>query len=194
MLAGRAGNGHQKDMNIHSSTTFDTLTKLLGTVVLIEEVVSDLLQIRQVTVEESRPDRQEVRVARVVDLDNTPGVLASSDLATTDLNDVLRANNGERHEPTEFGVLLDSVLVVLLDIVREVVNGDSVVLNILHDQLLGLGQLTRRQGISATNHGDDVDAGRKALHQLDVEFAETVDPQCVSNGALRRRRSQLTYP
>lgn len=92
-------------------------------------------------VQQGRANGQEVRVARVVDLHDTPGVLAGAHLAASDLDNVLGANNGEGHQATKLGVLLNRVLVILLDVVGEVVYGDAVVLDVLHDQLLGLGEL-----------------------------------------------------
>lgn len=126
------------------------------------------------TVQQGGADGQEVRVARVVDFDDSPWVLASADGATTNLNSLLRSDNSERHQTTELGVLLNGVLVILFDIIREVVDGDAVVLNVLHDQLLGLGELGGGQGVGATNDGDDVDTGSEALHQLDIKLTETV--------------------
>ena len=134
--------------------------------------MGDLLEVGQVAVQQGRADGQEVGVARVVDLNDTPRVLAGAHLATPDLDDVLRADNGERHQAPELGVLLNRVLVVLLDIVGEVVNRNAVVLDVLHHQLLGLGQLRGRERVGAADDRDDVDAGREALHQLDVELAE----------------------
>lgn len=125
-------------------------------------------------VQQGGPNGEEVRVTRVVNLDNTPGVLTGAHLATTDLDSVLGADNGEGHEASQLGVLLDRILVVLLDVVGEVVDGDAVVLDILHDQLLGLGQLRRSKRIGTANDGDNVDAGGETLHQLDIEFTETV--------------------
>lgn len=113
-------------------------------------------------------------MAGVVDLHNSPWVLTSADLATTDLDSLLRTNNSERHQTPELGVLLHSVFIVLFNIVREVVDGNAVVLNVLHDQLLGLGELGRGQGVGAANDRDDVDTGSKTLHQLDVQLAEPV--------------------
>ncbi len=164
--------GQRKRGNIHSGTTLDALAELLGTVVLVEEVVSNLLQVSQMAVEKGGADGEEVRVARVVDLDDAPGVLASSDLAATDLNDILGSDDGERHEATELGILLDGVLVILLDVVGEVVDRDAVVLDVLHDELLGLGELGRSEGISTADNWDDVHARRQALHELDVQLAE----------------------
>ena len=125
-------------------------------------------------VQQGRADGQEVRVARVVDLDDAPGVLPGADAATADLDDVLGADDGEGHETPQLGVLLDRVLVVLLDVVGEVVDRDAVVLDVLHDELLGLGQLGGREGVGAADDGDDVDAGGEPLHQLDVQLAEPV--------------------
>ena len=97
-------------------------------------------------------------MTRVVDLDDTPRVLASADCATLELDGLVTSDNSEWHEATELGVLLDSVLVVLLDVVREVVNGNAVVLNVLHDELLALGQLHGSERVGLADDGDDVDA------------------------------------
>ena len=133
----------------------------------------DLLQIRKMAVQKSGPDGQEVRVTRVVDLHDTPWVLAGANLTAPDLDNVLRPDNGKGHEAPQLSVLLDGVLVVLLDIVGKVVDRDSVVLDVLHDQLLRLRKLGRGQGISPSDDRDDVDTGCEALHELDVQLAET---------------------
>ena len=72
-------------------------------------------------------------MAWVIDLDNTPRVLSSADLAATNLDNVLGADDGEGHETSELSILLDGV------------DGDSVVFDILHNQLLGLSQLLRSE-------------------------------------------------
>lgn len=125
-------------------------------------------------VQQGGSNGEEVGVARVINLHNAPWVLSGADLATTDLNSVLGTNYGEGHQTPELGILLDRILVVLFDIIREVVDGDAVVLDILHDQLLRLGELGGGQGVGATDDGNDVDAGSQALHQLDIQLAETV--------------------
>lgn len=135
--------------------------------------MGDLLQVGKMAVQQCGSNGEEVRVARVVNLHNTPWVLAGPNCAATDLDSILRPDNSEWHEASKLGVLLDRVLVVLLDIVREVVDRDAVVLDVLHDQLLRFGKLAGGQGVGATDDGDDVDARRQALHQLDVQLAET---------------------
>jgi hypothetical protein len=114
-------------------------------------------------------------VARVVDLDDAPWVLAGSYAAAVDLDDVLGSYYGKGHESTELGVLFDCVLVILLNVVREVVDRDAVVLDILHNKLLRLGQLGGCERIGLANDRDNIDTGREALHELDVELAETMN-------------------
>jgi hypothetical protein len=159
--------------NVPSRSAINALRKLLSTVVLVKEVMDDLLEISQMAVKKGGTDGQEVRVTWVIDLNNTPWVLARANLAASDLNDVLGTNNGEWHESSQLSVLLDGILIVLLDVVGEVVDGDAVVLDILHNKLLGLGELGGSQGVGATDDGDNVDTRGEALHQLDVEFSQT---------------------
>jgi len=146
-------------LDLRSSSTLNALAKLLGTVVFVEEVVGDLLQISQMAVQQSTTDGQEIRVSWVVNLDNTPWILSGSDLAPTDLNNIFGPNNGKWHQATKLGVLLNSVLVILLNVVWEVVDWDSVVLNILHDKLLGLSQFSGCEGVSFANDRNDVHSG-----------------------------------
>lgn len=124
-------------------------------------------------VQQSGSNSEEVRVTGVVNLHDSPWVLASADLAAADLDGLLRANDGERHQATELGVLLHSILIVLLNVVGKVVDGNAVMFDVLHHQLLRLGEFGGCQRVRATNHGNDVNTGSKALHQLDVQFTET---------------------
>lgn len=134
--------------------------------------MGDFLQIRKMAVEKGRPNGEEIGVARVVDLDDTPWVLPSAYLAAANLDNLLRADDGEGHQASELGVLLNCVLIVLLDVVGEVVDGDTVVLDVLHDKLLGFCQLSGGQGIGSPDDGNNVDTRCQALHQLNVELAE----------------------
>ena len=109
--------------------------------------------------EQSTPNGEEVAVSGIVDLNNAPRVLTCPDLATANVDDVLGADNGKGHQAAQLGVLFDGVLVILFNVVWEVVDRDAVVLNVLHDQLLGLGQLGGRQCVRLANHWNDVDPG-----------------------------------
>lgn len=140
--------------------------------------MGDLLQIGQVAVEKGAANGQEVGVTRVFDLYNTPGILPGTHLLAIDLNQLVGTNNSEWHETPQLGILLHGIFVVFLDVVGEVVNRDAVVLDILHDQLLRFGQFGGGEGVGLADDGDDVDTGRQALHQLDVELTETVTGGC----------------
>ena len=122
--------------NLRSSTTFDTLAELLRSVVLIQEVVRDFLEISKMAVEKRASHSQEVRVAGVINLNNAPGVLPSTHPPAVDLDDLLRPDNGERHEAAKLGVLLNRIFIILFNIIREIVNRDAVMFNVLHDELL----------------------------------------------------------
>lgn len=145
--------------------TINALAQLLCPIILVEEVMRDLLQIRQMAMQQRTPDRQKVRVSWVIDLDNTPGILPGSNLPTVlKLNHVLRTDDRKRHQTTQLSVLLNGILIVLFDVVGEVVDGDAVVLDIFHDQLLALGELSGSQTVCLADDGDDVDARGEAAH------------------------------
>lgn len=110
----------------------------------------------------------------VFDFDDTPWVLPGSYLLTADFQDFFGANDGEGHQTTQLCVLFNGVLVVFLNIVREVVDRDTVMFNILHNQFFGLCKLCGSERVCLADDGDDVDTGREALHQFDIEFSETV--------------------
>ncbi|KAI6748223.1 hypothetical protein HG531_008765 [Fusarium graminearum] len=104
--------------------------------------MGDFLQISQVAVEQRRSNSEEIGVTWVVNLNNTPRVVTGANLTATNLNNILRSDNSKGHKATKLSVLLNSVLVILLNIVGEVVDGNAVVLDILHNKLLGLGKLS----------------------------------------------------
>lgn len=158
--------------DILGSSTLDVLAELLCSVVFVEEIVGNLLQVCKMAVQKGASDGQKVAVSWVVHLNEAPGVLSGSDNSAADLNRLLRAYYGKRHQATQLGVLLDCVFVVLFNVVREVVDGDAVVLNVLHDELLGLCEFAWCEGVGLANDGDDVDARRKALHEFNIEFTE----------------------
>jgi len=60
----------------------------------------------------------------------------SANSPTVHLNNLLRANNGEGHQSAKFGVLLDRVLVIFFDVVREVVAVYSVSMQICGSTVL----------------------------------------------------------
>lgn len=118
-------------------------------------------------------------MSRIVNLDDTPRVLSGADTAATDLDDFFGADYGERHQAAEFGVFFDGVLVIFFDVVGEVVDGNAVVFDVFHYELLGLGELSGGEGVGFADDGNDIDTGGKTSHEFDVEFAEAEGSQLV---------------
>lgn len=113
----------------------------------------------------------------IINLDDTPRVLSGAYTATTDLDDFFGADDGERHQAAEFGVFFDGVLVIFFDVVGEVIDGNAVMFDVFHDELLGLGELSGGEGVGFADDGDDVDTGGQTSHKFDVEFAEAEGSQ-----------------
>lgn len=101
---------------------------------------------------QSTPQSAEVRVLRIVNLNDAPWVYSGTDGLSVYLNLLFRADNGERHHTLEnpgcqllvstalrdrtypqFAVVLNRFLIILLDVVGEVVDGNIVVVDILHN-------------------------------------------------------------
>lgn len=132
----------------------------------------NFLQVCKMTVQERTSDGQEVGMSRIINLDHTPRILSGAHTAAANLDDFFSANNGEGHETAKFGVFFDGVLVIFFDVVGEVVNGNAVVFDVFHDELLGFGELGGSEGVGLADDGDDIDTGREAFHEFDVEFAK----------------------
>src|SRR5215469_2582252 len=98
--------------------------------------MSNFLQIGKMAMEECTSDGKKVGVTGIVHLHDTPGILSSPDLLAVYLDYVLGANDGKWHEAPQFRILLHGIFIILLNIIREVVDGNTVVLNVFHDQLL----------------------------------------------------------
>lgn len=120
-----------------------------------QEIVSNLLQIGQVGHQQGLPQPGEIAMLRVLDLDDAPRVSTTADGFAVDREFLLRADDGEREQGlprrgeispgpgrarkdetfthSQLRVVLDGILVVLFHVVREIVDGNAIVLNVLHD-------------------------------------------------------------
>lgn len=110
----------------------------------------------------------------VLDLNNTPRVLTSTDAPSIDLQDVVRSGDGEWHQTAKLGVLFDCVLVILFNIVGEIVDRYTVVLDVFNNQLLAFSQFKRCKGVSPANDWHDVDTWTEAAHKFNVELTKTM--------------------
>lgn len=93
----------------------------------------------------------------------------------------------------QLAVVDDGLFIVFLDIVREIVDRDIIVFNILHDlrqdesiprfrfcgrdetahTLLESLELTGSERVGFSNNGDDIDTRRETTHEFDINFAKT---------------------
>jgi len=69
----------------------------------------------------------------IIDLDDAPRIDSSANRLAIQFNLLLRAYNGKGEESTKLAVVLNGFFVILLNIIGEVVHGNVIVLDILHD-------------------------------------------------------------
>lgn len=140
---------------------------------------------------------------------------ADADGLAVNLNLLLRADDSKGKEGMQLGILLTGLLVVMLDVVRERVDGDLVVVcagagkqdredgekdertkeqlltDILHDALLELFELCWRERVRPSDDWDYVDSSAELPHEDDVKLAQTVSRWCDEvNEAVSRRAQQ----
>ena len=82
-----------------------------------------------------------VAVLSVVDLNNAPWVLSTTNLTTVHDDLLLATDERKGKQGSQLAVLLNGLLIILLGVVREVVDWNVVVFDVLHD-------LVFRQSIS----------------------------------------------
>lgn len=98
--------------------------------VLIEDIVSVFAQLFHVSPDEHLAELDKVAVILIVNLDDTPGVGAATDVTTIrSLDDFIRTNNSERNLAGDFLGLSDGLLILVL-VSGRLENVDVVVGNI----------------------------------------------------------------
>jgi hypothetical protein len=162
---------------------------LLRAVCLVVVLLGGVDEVQHVGADENGAELLEVAMLLVLNLGNTPGVLAALDgAAVVGLNVLLGANNGERHGVDESAGVLHGGGIVVLE--RWGVDLDALGVDDLAHlipvsigssfggratyALLELEQVCWAQGVGLGNDGDQVDAGAELLHDLDVEGLQGV--------------------
>lgn len=161
-----------RDLNPIICDSAQILAYLLGTVVLIQEVMCDLLEVRQMCRQKGAPQASKVRVCWVIHTNVTPRVAPGAHWLPINDNLFLRSNNSKGHKSAQLGVVLDGVLVILFDVIGEIVDWDAVVLNVLHDTLLETSAFALGHAICLSDDWDDVDSRAQSSHELNVDFTE----------------------
>jgi len=166
------------------------LGQLLRAVVLIEAVVSVLLELFHVGTDQHLAQLDKVAMLLVVDLNGTPGVATATDLTTVGGCDFrVGTNNGKGDLRHDLLVLSDGLFVVEL-VAGALEDLDRVVLDIGED-LLGLAEKNKyrkkgtyslleqsnllvRKSIGLGNDGNQVDLGVQPAHDLNVQRLQGV--------------------
>lgn len=87
---------------------------------------------RKVSRKESTSQAGKVRVVRVVHFDDTPRVSPSSHRLAVNQNLLLGTDNRKWKKGTEGRIVSNSLLVIFFGVVGEVVDGNTIVLDIFH--------------------------------------------------------------
>jgi hypothetical protein len=170
-----------KDAGILRNTHLD---ELVGTIVLVERIVSVLLEFFHVRSDEHLSELDKVAVVFIVHFDDTPGITATANFASFGVrNLVIGTNDSERHLGHDFLVLGDCLFIVQL-ITRAFEDLDGVVLDVGENlcmlvrilrvfvehahALLECSDLFIGQSIGLGDDGDQVDLGVQTAHDLDV--------------------------
>ena len=145
---------------------------LLLSVVLVVELFGRRDQVQHVRPDEKRAQLAEITVVLVLDLGNTPKVLATLDDTPVGGLDVLsRADDGKRHGVGKHTSMLRGSLVVGLD--RGLVNTDPLRSDDLPDALLEDEKIVLGEGVGLGDDGDEIDTRAETLHDLNVERLQT---------------------
>ena len=118
------------------------------------------------------PQRHELAVVFILDIDDAPAVLTPAHRASTHDNGVLTTDDGEGDHCVDGGIggaLFFVLFVVVVGVHAQVMEGEFFL-----DTLLEGHALFEGQGIGLGDDGDDIDDVRELLQDHDVDGLETV--------------------
>ena len=165
--------------------------ELFGTVVLVESVVSVLLELLHVGADKHLAKLDEVAVLLVVNLDDTPWVTTSADLAAIGAGDLGSGTDNGKWNLGQDLVVLGNSLVIIKFVTWTLEDLDVVELDIGKDlanllaRISQCGRWTTHSGlegsnlligqsISLGNDWNQVDLGVKSAHDLDIKWLQRV--------------------
>ena len=157
----------QKYFNNHLLRSSDA-SQLPTPVIFIVDEVCDVLQVHEVRPDQHIPQRDEIAMGQVLDVNHAPGILSSTRLLAIHIHDHVRTNNSKRNTLLHASVLL---LVILLAVrnLGKLVDLDFRRLDLIHDGLFELLTLLRRHGVCLGQYGDYVHLVVELLHEFNVQ-------------------------
>ena len=145
---------------------------LLESVLAVELVVSavgGVYQVLHVGPDQHLPQPVEVAVVLVLHLHHAPGVLSCSLVLVSNLDKLVAAHNGEGKIIVVIFVSLSHCFILQ----RELIDGDTVRLQLCHDLALELAQLRLVDGVRLGYDGDDVHLLIQLLHAHQVNTLQS---------------------
>ena len=164
--------------------------QLLGTEGLVVDLAGSLDQILKVGAGQEVAQVDKFTVVFVLDVDDTPAVLAAANLLAVDNNSLLTTDNRERNDVLESGVnirsksihqcqayldlgvnspLLIIELVIIIRVHLQVVEGE-----LLLDTLLESLALLQGEGVGLRDNGNDVDDIGQFLENNNIDGLEAI--------------------
>lgn len=136
------------------------------------DLAGGLNQVLEVGTGKEVAEVDKLAVGLVLDVDDTPTVLAAADRLAVNDDRALRADNGERKHVADALVQVELLGVKLVTV--EGVQPDLVVLELSHDALLEGSTLLKGKGVRLGDNRDNVDDLAELLEDSDVDGLEGV--------------------
>lgn len=141
---------------------------LLCAVYLVVVLLGRVDQVEHVIADKDGSELAEVAVVLVLNLGDTPGILAALDAATVGSRHILlRSYHRERHGVNQFARVGEHSIIVVIE--RGLVDFDTLGLNNGPYSVLEAQQIIWTQGVRLGNDWDQVDPGAKTLHDFNVK-------------------------
>lgn len=153
-------------------TAFFERKQLLSTERFVVDLCRCLDQVLQVGAGKEVAEVYEFAVVLVLDVDNTPLVLATTDVLAINNNSPLGTDNGKGQELLDGLLCLNFLAVILLIVVG--VHAQVVELELLLYSVLELSTLLHRQAVTLGNDRNDVDKLAKLLEDNNVNGLQGV--------------------
>lgn len=115
-----------------------------------------VLQILHVRGYEECAQLDEITMLSILHIDNAPGILTSSHLLASDLEDCIAADNSERYRCLQLAILLLEIVILVRVAFGKLIQLNVIVLEILQYALLQLAHLRLVQAIRLANHQHNV--------------------------------------
>jgi len=146
--------------------------KLLSAEALVVDLRSSFDEILKVSTRQEVAEVDEFAMVLILDIDNTPAVLATTNLLSSNDNGLLGADDGEWNEILDLSIECNFLVVVLFIIIW--IHAKVVESKLFSYPLLESSALLESQTITLGNNGNDVDEFRELLENDNVDWLQAM--------------------